>query len=463
MTDEDFTTTRLMGRTLPNPALPMDVARALVAQEDWLIRFWQGDFYEYAGTHWTKLDKGVMFTRLSLATESALYLTRNPAGEDVTKAWAPTPGRIKDLETMLGGGVVPFYGENDVCMALENGVLDIDTRTLKDHTPARFNLSALPFAYDPEATCPSWLAFLEASLPGDHEAWRLIQQWFGYVLSGKKDLHKILALVGPRRSGKGTAASVLQAMVGPDGWAAPILSQLPRPFGTEDLIGKRLAVMGDVRWQGKDTQDAVPILLALGSEDGMTITRKNEKSWTGRLAVRAMMMSNDLPSFVDPSGALAGRLMIVEFSESFYGREDRHLVDRLLQELPGILNWALDGLADLTETGSFIEPGSAAGARDEVERGSAPIFDWADSWYVFDPEAQPIIMDAAFQDYLAWCKESNIRHEATRQRFGRDLRSALKTRGVTVQRETTGNRATYVHGMRRNVAQVTVQDPNDAF
>lgn len=460
--EPDFTTQteREMACSLPNPALPMDVARALIAREDWLIRFWQEDFYEHAGTHWEKLGRGEMLTRLFLATESATYEAKSAAGDAVTKPWAPNPGKIKDLETTLGRGVVPYYGENEVCMALLNGVLDPDTRVLKDHTPARFNISVLPFAYEPEAECPEWLAFLESSLPGDPEAHRLIQQWFGYVLSGKKDLHKILALIGPRRSGKGTVASVLQAMVGPDGWAAPILSQLARPFGTEDLIGKRLAVMGDVRWHGKDTQEAVPILLALGSEDGMTITRKNEKSWTGRLAVRAMMMSNDLPSFIDPSGALAGRLMLVEFSESFYGREDRGLMGRLLQELPGILNWALAGLADLTEHGAFVEPASAGGARDEMERGSSPAYDWADSWYEFTAEAAPIMIGDAFDDFLLWCKDNNIKHEATKQRFGRDVRSALKTRGVTVKRDTTGAKLTYVYGMRRRLVS---NDPADAF
>jgi putative DNA primase/helicase len=463
--EPDFTTTTeiSLARQLPNPALPMAVARALVAQEDWLLHFWQGEFYEYAETHWARMDKGQMFTRLSLATESAMYEGKNAAGDDMMKPWAPTPGRIKDLETMLGSGVVPFYGENDVCMALLNGVIDVETRALKDHTPARFNTSVLPFAYDPEATCPAWLAFLESSLPGDAEAHALIQQWFGYVLSGKKDLHKILALVGPRRSGKGTVASVLQAMVGPEGWAAPILSQLARPFGTEDLIGKRLAVMGDVRWRGRDTQEAVPILLALGSEDGMTINRKNEKSWTGRLAVRAMMMSNDLPSFIDPSGALAGRLMLVEFSESFYGREDRRLMNNLLQELPGILNWALDGLAALDDAGAFTEPASAGGARDEMERGSSPAYDWADSWYDFDAGAERISVEAAFTDFLDWCKENNIRHESNRRSFSRDVRSALKTRGVTVKRDTTGQKLTYVYGMRRRVAMPLSRDPNDAF
>jgi putative DNA primase/helicase len=153
----------------------------------------------------------------------------------------------------------------------------------------------------------------------------------------------------------------------------------------------------------------------------------------------------------------------VEFSESFYGREDAHLMDRLLQELPGILNWALDGLADLTQAGAFTEPGSAGEARDEMERSSSPAFDWADSWYQFDAEAPRITVDAAFQDFLAWCKDNNIKHEATKQRFSRDLRSALKTRGVMVKRDTTGAKLTYVYGMRRNVEMPVFSDPNDAF
>jgi phage/plasmid-associated DNA primase len=48
--------------------------------------------------------------------------------------------------------------------------------------------------------------------------------------------------------------------------------------------------------------------------------------------------------------------------ESFYGREDKTLGDRLATELPGIVNWPLAGWDRFTERGHFKQPISSASA-----------------------------------------------------------------------------------------------------
>lgn len=447
--------------TLPAPADPAAVARKLRAAYGTPLLCWQGDFYEHAESHWARLETGRIRTFIRLATELASYVTNNAKGEPELKKWNPNSRKVSEVVDALGEAVVPYYGLPDECMALENCVLDVATRTEKEHHPSRFNLHALPFRYQPEATCPQWLEFLAGTLPGDPQAIALLQQWFGYVLSGRKDLHKILAMVGPRRSGKGTIASVLEAMVGADGCASPILAQLGRPFGTQGLIGKRLAVMGDVRWSTKETQAAVPVLLALGAEDSMSIPRKNREDWYGRLGVRVTMMSNDLPSFRDVSGALAGRLLLVEFRENFYGREDLTLIGRLLTELPGILNWALDGLDALNLAGSFDEPASALDAREEIERDSSPVAAWVDDWCELAPGHEWTI-DSAFDDYRTWCIGQNMAHEGNLSRFSREVRSAFGDRGVTTGRKQEGGRKTrYIYGLRRVAGASMHTDPAD--
>ena len=42
----------------------------------------------------------------------------------------------------------------------------------------------------------------------------VLGEWFGYVISGRLDLHKILLMVGPTRGGKGAIARVLTALIG---------------------------------------------------------------------------------------------------------------------------------------------------------------------------------------------------------------------------------------------------------
>ena len=78
-------------------------------------------------------------------------------------------------------------------------------------------------------------------------------EWFGYVISGRLDLHKILLMVGPTRGGKGAIARVLGALVGMPNVAGPTLNSLTGDFGLAPLIGKSLAVVADMRIAGRDT------------------------------------------------------------------------------------------------------------------------------------------------------------------------------------------------------------------
>ena len=95
-------------------------------------------------------------------------------------------------------------------ISCQNGLLDLDDRTLHDTRPALFNLVRVPFDYDPNAPEPTaWLKFLTSCGPTTKTQSLLLQEYFGYVLSGRLDMHKLLMLVGPIRSGKGTIARML--------------------------------------------------------------------------------------------------------------------------------------------------------------------------------------------------------------------------------------------------------------
>ena len=85
----------------------------------------------------------------------------------------------------------------------------------------------------------------------------VLGEWFGYVISGRTDLHKILLMVGPTRGGKGAIARVLTAMVGRKNFAGPTLNSLSGEFGLAPLIGKPLAVISDARFAGKDASVVV--------------------------------------------------------------------------------------------------------------------------------------------------------------------------------------------------------------
>lgn len=421
------------GGELPSPSQPLAVARRLVARMHTPRCWWRGDFYQWQGTRWDTTEPSVIEYWIYRQTEHAEYLHVDAKGVESMRAWAPNKKRITDVAHALGVGALQRFGEAEHVLAITNGVLGIATRKLVPHSPDRFNLFSLPFAYDADAACPAWLAFLQSVLPDDGQAHEFLAEWFGYVLSGRTDQQKMAALIGERRSGKGTIARVLTAMLGQENVAGLDLNLLPGNFGMENLIGKALAVSGDVRWHSRNVGDAVPILLSVIGEDSVTVHRKNRDSWNGRLGTRFMMMSNDTPTFSDRSGALGGRMIYVKFDQSFYGREDVSLTDKLLAELPGILNWALDGLDRLNGRRRFTEPESGQAEADAVRRLSDPIGAFIEDWCVLGLD-ESIGLDLLFLRYRSWCEsEGRTRDTTTKEIFSRDLRS--KVPELVVKRE----------------------------
>jgi putative DNA primase/helicase len=80
----------------------------------------------------------------------------------------------------------------------------------------------LPFEFDARASAPrEWLAFLKKLWPNDPETIGTLQEWFGYLLTPDTRQQKILFLLGPKRSGKGTIARVLGELVGATNFAGP--------------------------------------------------------------------------------------------------------------------------------------------------------------------------------------------------------------------------------------------------
>ncbi len=119
-------------------------------------------------------------------------------------------------------------------------------------------------------------------------------------------------------------------------------------FGLAPLLGKPLAVVSDARLGGGTRDVVVERLLSISGGDLLTVNRKyRREQWTGKLPARFVICSNELPRLGDARGAIAGRFVTLLLSKSFYGYEDKTLELRIAEELPGVLDWALTGLAAL--------------------------------------------------------------------------------------------------------------------
>ncbi|MGW1375657.1 DNA primase family protein [Streptomyces sp. NPDC002446] len=318
-----------------------------------------------------------------------------------------------------------------------HGLLRVSNRELLPLTPDFFNLVSVPFSYDPRATAPNWERFLHQVWPDDQASIDALQEWFGYVLSGRTDQQKILLIVGPTRSGKGTIARVMAELVGRGNLAGPTLAGLGSNFGLSTLLGKPLAIISDARLSGRDGGQVVERLLTISGEDTIDIDRKFRDPWTGKLPTRLMILSNELPNFGDSSGVIARRFIALNMTVSGLGKEDTDLTDKLAAEMPGILNWALDRLARLEEKGRITEPPSSREAVTTMQDTASPTSAFVRECCQTGP-AVDVTVDALWAVWKDWAEDNGVRSVGTKQMFGRNLQSVVPQLRRTRPRNDTG-------------------------
>ena len=199
-----------------------------------------------------------------------------------------------------------------------------------------------------------------------------------------------------------------------------------------------------------DNEAIVECLLSISGEDDQTIDRKHLPAWTGKLTTRFVLISNELPRLRDVSGALAGRLIILRFTRSFYGQEDTSLFDRLRPELPGILRWAIAGWERLSRRGRFLQPHSARELVATMDELASPIAAFLRDRCVIEPEATCPV-PAMYESWRSWCQEHGRDAVGDEHSFGRDLHAAIPAL-ATIRPRIPQGRIRHYLGMRLRAA-----------
>jgi putative DNA primase/helicase len=446
---------------LPPPSAPMRVARRLVEERhlhtsgEMVLRTWRGGFRLWDGRSWPERDAASVRAEAYGFLENASYVA-----DDEIVPWNPTRTKVANvLDALAAVTHLPatvdqpaWLGDGDFpdphdLIVTANGILHVPSRRLLPHNPQLFVGHSVPYGYERDVAIPTrWLAFLNELWEGDTASIDLLQEMFGYVLSGDTGMQKILLLVGPPRAGKGVIANVLMRLLGSPNVGAPTLAGLLTNFGAQDLIGKVLAVVSDARLGPQTNVHALAErMLSISGEDAITIDRKYRDPWTGRLGVRFLLLTNELPRFTDVSGALARRFVVLVLRKSFYGRENPGLLRDLLPELPGVLNWALDGLDRLRDQGRFTQPESARDAMQDLEDLASPVSAFLRDKCVTGPNRR-VPIQTIWDAWRAWCDVQSS-HHGTKQTFGRDLSAAVPGLRRVRPRDDDGQRGYVYEGV----------------
>jgi putative DNA primase/helicase len=242
----------------------------------------------------------------------------------------------------------------------------------------------------------------------------------GAAVVGDGRYHTMLMMVGPTRSGKGTICNVFRSLVGKDAYFTASLTGLTGTFGLQPLVGKKVVAVTDARLTSKaDAKVIAETLLPISGGDGKDVNRKHLPTIHVEKWGFVVVCSNELPRLEDASGALAGRFVLLKMNKSFKGVEDRGLADRLKEEMPSILLWALAGYRRLRERGGFVQPKAGRDDLDQLVELGSPVAAFVhDRCEVGQDQQAPC--QAVYDAYRMWAADNGEKVPPARV-FGRDL------------------------------------------
>jgi len=224
----------------------------------------------------------------------------------------------------------------------------------------------------------------------------------------------------------------VNALLGEDTVASLTPQQLTSErFAPAEIYGKWANIRNDIP---KETVKNTGTLKEVLAGDPLKAEEKRKDPFFFRPTAKHLFSANQLPEMEVDDEAFFRRILLVPFPETVPKADrDKHLADRLNDELPGILNWALEGLQRLLANGSFTGDRSPGKTQETWSK-------WGDSVERFASIAltdgsNDIPKSDVYDAYLEFCRSegmpSDTQHMMTRE---------LKREGYTDGRANVGGR-----------------------
>lgn len=312
---------------------------------------------------------------------------------------------------------------------VKNGMFDTSSYTLTDHAEEYYSTYQIPIDYDPVADCPLWKNKIAEILNNDQQKIDVIQEWFGYCLTTETKYHKALLLYGNGRNGKNVIGDTLAKLVGEEATARLKYEQLSESYHAYELKDKTLNWGEEVK--GNEIADT-SIFKAITSGGALTtrmIYGKPEKIFFN---VKLMFSGNEFPANRDRSDGFIDRWIIIPLIIKFEmddPKTDKDLTKKLEAELPGIFNWAVEGLKRLRAQDNFSLCQADIAAKLEYQKDYNSPFAFCEENYVLDSSMSikdGVKTTSFYEEYRTWCQNNGYQALAKR-RFMQTIRERYKT------------------------------------
>ncbi len=414
-----------------------------------------GAWLVWAGHYWRPNAMGAV-DQLALATararQDAARVLPSEDGPSPQAKWAlgsESARRRKDMIALARSEpqIAARFEDFDTdpwLLGTENGVLDLRTGQLRPGRQSDMITKSVGYAFDPDATCPRWLRFLEEVFDGEESLIDFVRRAAGYSLTGTTREQCMFLCHGRGANGKSTLLATLRAVLGDYGANTPFstfeLSSAKGASNTNDLAalaGARLVCATETAEARRLNEARVK---AVTGGDAVTARFLYTEFFTYTPSFKVWLAMNALPRIVGLDDGIWRRIRLIPFRISFKGREDKNLEATLRAEVPGILNWAIEGCLEWQQYGDLLAPSAVIKATDAYREESDTIGQFLAEETVPAPADERVRASELYAAYMRWCQENGEKYE-TGTAFGR----RLADRGIVKKKTMTG---AYYYGLR---------------
>lgn len=440
-----------------------------------------GDYFRYVppwkqwvfwtGSTWLEDEAGFIRTAVHAAIRSrglAAALEEDQGRREALEGWSrradSKTGITATLELVQAlpplQAMPPLFDTKPWLLATPSGTIDLLTQKLRKPSRLDYLTRTAGTQFEAGAECPEWRKFI-GELYTDPEMPCYVQRLIGYCLTGDTTEHVFPIAVGLGRNGKSTLMAVVRAVFGlyarPARWST--FDAESRKGVGDDLAalrGARLVIVPESDNQGRLAE---AIVKQVTGGDPVTCRNLYGRDFSYVPEYKVWLMTNHLPRVRGTDRGIWSRVKPINFPRTFEGNTaDKRLTEKLMNELPGILNWALEGLAGYVAAGrNLMEPQSVTGAITTYKYESSPVQRFVKERVVFDSK-ETIGAATLFRAFQWFCDEEGLVFKQSRQAFGADLANVLATDYPDAEvsepnRETVdGVRDYYRNGMKLSEA-----------
>src|SRR5690606_5911342 len=327
---------------------------------------------------------------------------------------------------------------DDWKICLENGVYDLREHRLSPQDPKALHTRIIPVKYQEGRMAPMWIRFLDRIFRGREDKQELIdflQRAAGYTLTGSTDEQCLFLLYGAGANGKSVFLEVLRAVMGGSSGYAKVCDAGTFTTSRNECVRNDIAGLAGVRLvttnenpRGSWIDEA--LIKEITGEREITARFLFKDYFTFRPRFKIWWAFNHQPRIGDNTWSIWRRIRMIPFQEQIPPEEQNpHLADDLITaELPGILNWCIEGLKKYQQSGLPL-PSAVKAATEEYREDQDILYEFISLFCDTQPKqaAGGLVSDMSesaknlYQAYTGWCTQSNEKR-MSKTRFGRELR-----------------------------------------